>query len=298
MSNPYIGKESREQKTLEPNHQNPFGSSVPSQQQETKPPRNILAILALVVAALGLIFACIPGTLLIGAVLLPIAFVMALVSFFLDGTKGFSVAAVIVSIIGAVAAALIFSNGADSADREASLSAASDNPATEGGAPGDAVDAADYQKTTSGDGTATETSTRENPYPVGTTVNEDEWSVTVNEVTLDATQEVLAGFEFNEAPPTGSQYLMVNITTTYNGTDPQGEMPFPFVEYVTTGGNAIPWFNEPAIPPNQFDSSSTLYEGASTTGNLVFTVPTESAAEGVLSVQPNSSDDKTFVALQ
>lgn len=309
MSNPYIGEEPEEQntasafsqqKTLEPDNHNPFGSSVPSQQQKTKTPRNILAILALVVAALGLVFACIPGTLLIGVVLLPIAFVMALVSFFLDGTKGFSVAAVLVSIIGAVAAALIFSNGTDSADSEASPAASDRNPALEELIFGDSGTATGSQETTSGDATGSATNSRDNPYPVGSAITEGDWTVTVNEVTLDATQAVLDEDEFNDPPPAGSQYLMVNITALYEGADPQGETPSPRIEYVTASGNTINDYDHFAyLPESEFNSGNTLYQGASTTGNLVFAVPTEDVTEGVLAIRAHVlGDDKIFVDVQ
>lgn len=48
---------------------------------------NVLALVSLIVAAIGFIFACIPGALIVGWILLPIAFVLSLVSLFLKGEK-------------------------------------------------------------------------------------------------------------------------------------------------------------------------------------------------------------------
>ncbi len=44
---------------------------------------NIVALVAMIVAIVGFIFACIPGALIVGWILLPIAFVLSIVSLFL-----------------------------------------------------------------------------------------------------------------------------------------------------------------------------------------------------------------------
>jgi hypothetical protein len=65
--------------------------------------KNTLGRIALIVGIIGFIFACIPGALIVGWVLLPIAFILGIVGLFPSGkAKGASVAAVIISIVGAV----------------------------------------------------------------------------------------------------------------------------------------------------------------------------------------------------
>ncbi|WP_109211944.1 MULTISPECIES: hypothetical protein [Microbacterium] len=64
-----------------------------------KKPRNILGLIALIVAGIGFIFACIPGALILGWILLPIGFILALVSLFLPGkAKNLGIIALIVSM--------------------------------------------------------------------------------------------------------------------------------------------------------------------------------------------------------
>ena len=76
---------------------------------KAKKPRNVLGLIALITAALGFIFACIPGALIVGWILLPIAFVLALVSLFIkDKAKWMGITALIVSIVGTIVGFTVF----------------------------------------------------------------------------------------------------------------------------------------------------------------------------------------------
>ena len=69
----------------------------------------MVGIISLVCAIVGFIFACIPGALIIGWILLPIAFILSLVSLFLKGKKkGTGVAGLIISIVGTLVGVLVF----------------------------------------------------------------------------------------------------------------------------------------------------------------------------------------------
>ena len=90
----------------------PSATPVPSEPQASlspaptsKTPRNTLGLVALIIAVVGFIFACIPGALIVGWVLLPIAFILGLVSLFMKGRgKGLGLAAIILSVVGTVVA--------------------------------------------------------------------------------------------------------------------------------------------------------------------------------------------------
>ncbi|MFS2242763.1 hypothetical protein V2S05_10670, partial [Microbacterium sp. OR16] len=61
--------------------------------------KNVVALIAMIVAIVGFIFACVPGALTVGWVLLPIAFVLSIVSLFLKGgRKWMGVVGLVVSI--------------------------------------------------------------------------------------------------------------------------------------------------------------------------------------------------------
>jgi Protein of unknown function (DUF2510) len=182
--------------------------------------RNILAVISLVVAGVGLVFACIPGALIVGWVLLPIGFVLAIVSLFLRGRgKGFGVAGLIVSIVGTVVGVVVFLGvvsdafGGDTTVVTEPSSAAGSSD--QGGA----------DEETSQKDSAPVEGTREAPYALGTTITSDEWKVTINSVKFAADDAVEAANQFNDEPQKGNEYILVNATLTYVGDDKEGGLP-------------------------------------------------------------------------
>jgi len=69
---------------------------------------NVLGVIALVVAGVGFVFACIPFVQVGGLILLPIAFVLSIVALFLEGRKWPAITGLIVSIVGAIVGAMVF----------------------------------------------------------------------------------------------------------------------------------------------------------------------------------------------
>src|SRR5690606_31885628 len=87
----------------------PSGSA-PTGTPEASPSRkpHVLGIVALVVAAIGFVFACIPGALIVGWVLLPIAFILSLVALFLKGAKWPAITGLILSVVGTIVGVVVF----------------------------------------------------------------------------------------------------------------------------------------------------------------------------------------------
>ena len=270
------------------------GYAAPAQPAKAKAKKqlNVVGLIALIAAALGFIFACIPGALIVGWILLPIAFVLALVSLFLkDRAKWMGITALTVSIVGTIVGVSVFlavvatsfDNAFGSGDTtvvEPSGDAAVDNGAAE-------------------EEPAAEAGTRENPYPIGSVIESDDWRVVINSVTLAATDAVVAANQFNEPPTEGSEYIIVNYSATYIGDDPDGEMPaFVSIEYVTADGTTVNGLDKFVVAPEPIDTMSTLYTDGTATGNVAFEVPTATAGQGVLAVRPGMLGDKVFVAVQ
>ncbi|MGR0220750.1 DUF2510 domain-containing protein [Agromyces sp. ZXT2-6] len=69
---------------------------------------NVLGIVALVLAVIGFILACIPFVQVIAWIVLPIAFVLSLVALFLEGQKWPAITGLIVSVLGGIVGALVF----------------------------------------------------------------------------------------------------------------------------------------------------------------------------------------------
>lgn len=275
----------------------------PHPPQEAKKQRNVLALIALITAVIGFIFACIPGALIIGWVLLPIAFILALVSLFLKGkTKGMGIAALIISIVGTIVGFVVFFAVVSASVDEAFGSGDTTvvEPAADA-APADTAvaDTAAEEEAPEEEPAAAAEGTRENPYPIGSVIENEEWRVVVNSVTLAATDAVMGANEFNEAPAEGSEYVLVNYSATYLGDDPNGQMPmFVSVDYVTADGNTITTSDNFAVAPEALDISSTLYTDGTASGNAAFVVPTATAGEGVLAISPGMFGDKVFVAVK
>lgn len=76
-----------------------------------------------------------------------------------------------------------------------------------------AEDAGAEEEAPAGDGTDVEA-----PLAAGSTLEVGDWTVTVAEATLDATEAVLAADEYNAAPAEGFQQSLVTLDGTYNGT--------------------------------------------------------------------------------
>lgn len=259
---------------------------------KAKKPRNVLGLIALITAVLGFIFACVPGALIVGWILLPIAFILALVSLFIkDKAKWMGIAALIVSIVGTIVGFIVFFAVLATSVDEA-IGSGDTKVVQPTGAASDAG-AATAEKPAANAGT------RENPYPIGSVIESDDWRVVINSVTLAATDAVVAANPFNEPPAAGSEYVVVNYSTTYIGDDADGQMPaFVSIEYVTADGKTINGLDKLVVAPNPIDTTSTLYTNATATGDMAVEVPTATAGQGVLAVRPGMLGDKVFVAVK
>ncbi len=90
--------------TTPPN--SPISGEAPLAVAPLKP--HALSIVALVTAAVGFIFACIPGALIVGWILLPIAFILSLVALFLKGKKWPALVGLILAVVGTIVGFVVF----------------------------------------------------------------------------------------------------------------------------------------------------------------------------------------------
>ena len=275
----------------------PPQGQVPAPMQQAPAPlkkgRNTVGIVALAMAVIGFIFACVPGALIVGWILLPISFIIGLVGLFRKGEALWpAVTAVIVSVVGTIVGVMVFlmvlSNVVDDAVNSASAVTASVAP---GGKSSDAGG--------SGSADSSQGKTRENPYPLGTEISSKDWKVVINSVTFDANAAVAAANQLNDPPADGKEYVLINYTATYIGNDPAGDTPaFVTVDFVTADGVTIDGADSIAVAPDAIDTLTTLYNGASVSGNVVRAVPSANAQNGVLAVSPGLVADKVFVAVK
>lgn len=271
-----------------PTPSTPVGATATAAQTPATKP-HVVGWIALGVAVLGFTFACLPGALIVGWVLLPIAFILAIVTFFLRGRKWPAVAALVTSVVGTIVGFVVFFSvvavsfddafgGTDSSvvpPSEASL----EEPIDE------AEDAADDVPV----------GTREAPAPLGSMITGDEYDVVINSVTLDANDAVLAANPFNEPPSEGYSYAVVNATITFRG-EGSGFAAMVGIDYVTSGGEVVNGLETLAVAPEPALGLQEMFAGGQATGNTVLMIPTGDA--GSLRVRPGMIADDVFVALQ
>jgi hypothetical protein len=245
---------------------------------------NVLGVVALCVAGIGFIFACIPGALVVGWVLLPIGFILAIVALFLKGKgKALALTALIVSVVGTVVGFVVFFavvansfteafGGTGSSVTQPSSSSAAKSPKTESG--------------------SSQVGSRGNPAAVGAQIKSNDYTITINSVNLNDTDAVMAANEFNDQPDSGTAYALINATVTYTGKD-TGNTSFIDIAYVTASGNVINSYDKLVVGPDPELGGQELYPGASATGNLVLQVPI--GDDGLIRVRPGVIADELFV---
>lgn len=262
----------------------PSGFPQPPQKKE----KNVLGIIALVCSVLGLILSCVKGALILGWILLPIGFILGIVAAVQKNKPhGVGIAAIVVSAVGTVVAIAMFilvvGNAFSDAFDTTTSSSSSDSEA---------------KGLLSNSGSSDAGSSRDNPLPIGSTIEDDEWAYTINSVTLNATDQVMAANSFNDEPKPGMEYIIVNVTITYKGNDAQGATPFGQVRYVSAEGNTYSSADDFAVAEDNLDTLTTLFQGASISGNEVMSAPIDTADQGVLAVTPSVLSDAKFVAVQ
>ncbi|GMA35937.1 hypothetical protein [Demequina litorisediminis] len=210
--------------------------------------------IALGVAIAGFIFACIPGALIIGWVLLPVAFILGIVGATRTGQrKGGSIAAIIISIVGVIVGVVVFlavvAGAVDEAFDAATGGettaidgdeAAPDAAADEDGATDDAANAADEaaDDETADDAAAGPAGTREDPFPFDSVIANNEWSVELSGFDADADEEIAAASQVNDAPGEGYRWVTVDAAATYVGAA-SGNVLEVSVDYVAADGTVI-----------------------------------------------------------
>lgn len=240
--------------------------------------RNVLGMIALVAAIVGALFAMIPGIFVIGWGLLPIAFVLAIISLFQRGPKRAGVAALVVSVLGTIIGIVVaFATLAffftSTYEGVSEVAGSPDSGVVEQGrSPAD-------------------------PLPLGTTITSADWSVTVHSVEFGATDAVLAENEINEEPPEGEEYILVNLSTTYLG-ETEGYPAEVQLQYVTPDGVGIGGWETVTVVPDALDIGGALPTDGRASGNTAFLVPSATARDGVLSVSAGILADPVFVALE
>lgn len=144
--------------------------------------------------------------------------------------------------------------------------------------------------------------TRENPLPIGTTIEMGDWKLTVTDVALDATEAIMSENEFNEPPVDGRQFLLFGVEATYDGTD-SGTAWLDFSwAVVGSGGNTFGDSGDLedycGVIPNDLNEAGEAFPGASVSGNVCFSVPSDQVDGSTIRIEELMSfeDTRAFYA--
>ncbi|SEH73126.1 hypothetical protein SAMN04489835_3401 [Mycolicibacterium rutilum] len=256
----------------------PQGQGYPVQQPPVPTERNVVGIIALIAGILGFIFACIPGALIVGWVLLPVAFVLGVVGVCLSGKdKGTSIAAICLSIVGVIVGVVVFfavvANSFEDAFNESDLSA---------GGPPPTVDRP------ANDESASKPGSRTDPLRIGEPVSNKDWTVVLGQP-REAWSLIEAENQFNDPPDPGMEFWMVPIRATYTGSE-SGHPMLVSVKFV--GADNRTYSDDCGVIPNPLNQIGELYSGGVAEGNACVQVP--AGADGLWTVTTSFGDPVFF----
>jgi hypothetical protein len=242
---------------------------------------NTIGLIALIVGVVGFIFACIPGALVVGWVLLPIALILGIVGACQSGkSKGTSIAAIIVSIVGTVVGVVVFTVVVGTAFSDAFKKSDLSAPT-----------AASQAGSTSQASPSNERGSRENPFAIGDPVESKEWQITLG-APHEAGTTIAAENQFNDPPKPGMEYWMVPVTATYTG-DKTGNLTIGIsVKFV--GSDNVTYDDSCGVIPSPLSDVGDLYKGGTAKGNVCVAVP--AGANGLWSVATLFGDPAFFKA--
>lgn len=298
-----------------PTHEYPYP---PPQQQQHAPSSKGLGIAAMVVGIVAIVLSFIPVIAGVSFILGPIAVVLGTIAFVKRRGRGQGIAgvitgalAVLIAIIGfalfgafmtAVDDEMQSTEGSDTAEADTSEEAEAAVAEEEAAEAEEESEAAQAQEEEGAEPTPAEDAgdegSRENPLPIGETVSNEDWEVTINSVTLNADDQIAAENEFSDPAPEGSSYALINMTATYLGDESEVPLLGTEVAYVSGSGETVSAFDQLVIAPDEFDSATELYNGGTEEGNVALAVP-EGDEDGALRVRLGFVDTEDhFFAVQ
>lgn len=133
---------------------------------------------------------------------------------------------------------------------------------------------------------------RDNPLPIGQTVRNPDWQVTLG-TPHEAGAEIAAENQFNDPPKTGMEYWVVPITATYTGDD-TGNAAFDIAVKFVGSDNRTYDDAKHSVVQTPLNDVGELCKGGSAQGNVCVAVP--AGAEGLWTLTTGFGDPAFFRA--
>lgn len=273
-----------------------------------EPQKNTIGLVALIVSIVGFIFACIPGALMVGWILLPVGFILAIVALAQKGKKkGMGVTALILSVVGTIVGIVVFLAVAvdavsESFDEEfggSDVAVVDEEPAApeaDEAAEDDAVQEEPAEEPVEEEAEPSgPAGTRDDPLPFDAEIHNDDWTIALTGFNPDGNAEVADGNMFNEEPAAGMQWVILEVEATYTGADSGNTIGLSF-GFVSADGTVSSTSDGLAtgLDP-EFDRLAELYEGGTEAGKIAIMVP--EPVDGLIRVTPSMFGDDMFFTL-
>lgn len=260
----------------------------PPAQQATPKEKNIPGLIALILSVIGFVFACIPGALIIGWVLLPVAFILGIVGLVLSGkAKGTSIAAIIVAVTGVVVGVTVFlvvvQDAFEDAFSGSNLSPSSESdpsslPSGNATRPGEESDGG-------------RRGSREDPLPIGETVTSSDWEITLG-APYEAGDEIAAENPFNNPADAGMEYWIVPVTAIYKGDGTGTAWVDIKVNFVGSDNRTYNDYKCSVVIPDPLNDVGALYKDGVAEGNKCVMIP--AGADGLWSLSTGFVSEPVF----
>lgn len=142
-----------------------------------------------------------------------------------------------------------------------------------------------------------ELGSQSDPVPLGEAFAVGDWEITINSVQPDAT-EVIAGHDpENPSPTEGAQYVLVDLTAAYVGSDADGALPdFELKVVSSSGAEHYAYDTWCGRVPEEFDALTQVLPGEEVTGNVCVEVPAADVSGMLIAVEPWAGGEAVFFA--
>lgn len=271
----------------------PAYGAAPSTAQQSEGSGKGLGIAVLIIGILAFLGFAIPVLNVFSALLAIVGLVLGILALRKASARGVPLSGVILSglaLLLSVIFIVVYAVGFGAALNEVqSGSSAVEEPAEEDAAEEDAAEEEAQP-------VEPDVGTRENPAPLGTTVEIVEfgdpvYEVVLGPVTLNAADAVADANMFNEPAPEGFQYALLPVSVTYVGEETGTPWLDLSIEFVTAAGTTHTQSDTLAVAPDPtLLSINELYPGGTGTGNVVIAIPVDDAENGTWTISPLFGD--------
>lgn len=241
-----------------------------------------LALSSLIIGGMALLGSFIPFLNYITGFFAFIALVLGVIAIFLKGRKktlpivasSVSLLALILSIVLSLVYTGLFVDSVNDS-LETDYPSATSEPVV----PGDDAATGDQGAPAAG-----ELGSKENPVPLGSSVELTQfgnpaWSVTLQAPTLNADAAIEAENSFNDKAPPGTSYALLPVTVTYNG-DENGYPSLVLLSFEAADGTTYEQYDAIVIAPDALDPVTEVPLGGSASGNVALAIPTSGVDKG------------------